>query len=32
MPSKVVKRLGVEALEELGTAEDFSEASAIDTS
>jgi hypothetical protein len=31
MPSKVVKRLGVEALEELGTAEDFSEASAIDT-
>lgn len=31
MPSKIVKRLGVEALEEFGTAEDFSEASAIDT-
>lgn len=31
MSSKVVKRLGVEALEELGTAEDFLEASAIDT-
>jgi hypothetical protein len=32
MPAKIIKQLGIAAMEELGPAEDFSEASAIDTS